>query len=189
MTKIIYGLKNLHYALVTVGEDGAVTYAKPIAIPGAREMGLDAQGEDTNVYADDSQYVVISVNTGYEGDLTVLKLPDSFYTDCLGQTLDANGALIESEEDIKKPFALLGEFSTESAEKKRFVLYNCVAGRPTFGSSTKEETVEPTELVVPITAAAAADTGATKATLTNTASKEKFDSWFDAVYIPAATQA
>lgn len=184
MTKIIYGLKNLHYAPITIGEGGAVTYGKPVAIPGAREMGLDAQGEDTKVYADDTQYVVISVNTGYEGDLTVLKLPDSFYTECLGQKVDANGALVESEDDIKNAFALLGEFSTESAEKKRFVLYNCIAGRPTFGGSTKEETVEATELVVPIVAAAASDTGATKATITNTASPEKFAGWFDAVYVP-----
>lgn len=175
--KIVYGLKNLHYALVTVGDAGAVTYGTPVPIPGARSISLSTVGEDTKVYADDIVYVTLSSNQGYDGDIVVLTFGDDLAKALLGQTVDKDGALFESTNDVKPQFALLGEMSTEGTAKKKFVLYNCTAGRPEFSGTTKEDTVEAQEFTIPITASPATDTGYVKAT-----SFSADDSWYTAVH-------
>ena len=101
-------------------------------------------------------------------------------------TKDANGALVENGDDVAAEFALLGQFMSETTEKKRWVLYNCTAGRTSFAGKTKEESVEAQLYELPITAAPADDTGDVKATVVGTDADATFKDWFKTVYTKAA---
>ena len=73
--KIKYGLRSVYYAVATTGTGGALTYATPVAIPGAVNLSLSAEGDTTPFYADDVVYWQGTANNGYSGSLEIaLKL-------------------------------------------------------------------------------------------------------------------
>ena len=139
--KVKYNLKNAHYALLTIAEDGTVSYGNPKAIPGSVSISLDANGEPENFYADGIAYYVINNNMGYEGDLELALIPEDFRTEILKEELDDNGVLIENAQVELESFALLFEFDGDQRHI-RHVLYNCAASRPGIEGKTNEDTRE-----------------------------------------------
>ena len=121
--KVKYNLKNTHYAMLIISEDGAVSYGTPIPMPGSVSISLDANGEPENFYADGTAYYVINNNMGYDGDLELAMIPESFRKDALQEELDAKGVLIENASAELAAFALLFEFDGDQRHI-RHVLYN-----------------------------------------------------------------
>ena len=180
--KVRFGLKNCHYAKATFDEDGNVTYAKPVRLPGAVSLSLDPEGENENFYADDIVYYVLNNNAGYEGDLELALIPEEFLRDILHEEEDANGVLTENANNEFERFALLFEF-TGDKNAIRHVLYCCSASRPSVEGETKEDEKEVQTEELSIIASALAN-GAVKAKTSSNTSKAVYDAWYDAVYEP-----
>lgn len=135
--KVKYNLKNVHAAKLTRGEDGTFSYAKPVAIPGAVSISLDAEGDSSPFYADGIVYFRSTANNGYSGDLEIALIPEWFRTEILKEELDTNGVLIEKSNITEtEKFALLFEFDGD-VRCIRHVLYNCSTSRPSLSPRPK----------------------------------------------------
>lgn len=181
--KVKYGLKNVHYAVRTVAEDGSVTFGTPVRIPGAVSMNLPPQGEVTKFYADDVAYFVSEQNDGYQGDLEVALIPDSFAKDVLGETEDeTDKVMVENANAHGSTFALLFEFDGD-VKATRHVLYNCSVGRPAIGSSTRTNVKEPKTSSMTITSSPEAD-GLVKAKTKEETPAAIYNGWYSEVWLP-----
>ena len=178
--KVKFGLKNVHYAPVTFS-DGVPSFATPVAIPGAVSLSLSINGEPENFYADDGVFFVINNNMGYEGDLEVALIPESFRTGPLGEVLDANNVLVEQADRQLSPFALLFEFDGDQ-KHIRHVLYNCTASRPSVESATKEDPIEVKTETLNIKAAPLPD-GIVKAKTGDNTDSTVYEGWYGSVYV------
>lgn len=185
--KVKFGIKNCHYAVGTVADNGSITYGTPVALPGAVSLSLEPQGENTPFYADNIVYYMGSANSGYQGDLELALVPDAFKKDVLGFKEDKNGILYEDAGAEVVHFALTFEFSGDK-HARRHVMYNCTATRPTVGSTTNTDTKEPQTESITITATSAyipaLDADVPKASCN--ASDSQYATWNTAIYIPVA---
>ena len=180
MNKVKYNLKNAHYAVLKTEEDGKFTYETPVKIPGSVSLSLAAQGSIKKFYADGIVYYQTASNNGYEGDFEIAIIPESFRTDVLGETLDANKVLLETVDAKTKAFALLFEFEGDT-KGIRHVMYNCTATRPSIESKTKEEEVEPVTEKLTISAAPRSD-GKIKAKTGDAVADDTYNNWYKSVY-------
>ena len=187
--KVKFNLKNVHYAIVTFGENNAPSFGTVKPWPGAVSLSLDAEGSPSTFYADGIQYFVVNNNNGYSGDFESAMIPEDFRVNVLGDYLDTNGVMIENSEASSIHFALLFEFDGDK-NQIRHVMYNCTASRPSVGSKTKEAEIEVQTETITITAAPVyfPSLGKTivKARSCSNTDATTYNGWYSAVYAPTA---
>ncbi|MBQ1195378.1 MAG: phage tail protein [Clostridia bacterium] len=179
--KVQYGLKNVHYATVTVGTN-SVTYGTPVAWPGAVSLSLSAEGETNVFFADNVAFYTAISNNGYSGDFESALIPDTFKADIMGETVGTgakSGVYYEDANVQPKAFALLFQFEGDETATKH-VLYNCKMTRPDIESSTTEEGIEVQTVTGEITASPRAFDQKVKASCANTAASA-YSTWFTTV--------
>lgn len=180
--KVKFGLRNVHYSKITVGSNGQYTYETPVKIPGAVNLSASASGDSNDFFADDSKYFNDTANQGYEGDLEVALIPESFLTDILGEVKDSNGALIENADARTSAFALLFEVQGD-VKGRRICFYNCTASRPNQDASTMENSKTPATQTISVQMMPRLSDKKVKAILPLTdENKTTYDSFFESVY-------
>lgn len=182
--KVMFGLKNVHYAKVTEDVDGSITYGEIKAIPGAVNLSLEAQGDSNDFYADDGVYYESTTNNGYNGDLEIAKLPKDFETEILKEE-EIDGMQVEKANVKPEVFALLFEFDGD-ANATRYCMYHCTASRPNVESKTTEDSTEVQTMTTTITARPRLKDQIVKAKCADPTS-EKYKNWYTAVPEPTTT--
>lgn len=193
--KVKFGLKNVHYALVTetVGSDGTISssYGDVKALAGAVSLSMSNSASKSVFRADNSDYYVSYGEGGYEGDLEVARVNEDFLKDVLGYLEDDDKILVESGNAFKTVnyFALTFEFDGDQNTTKH-CLYKCSASRPNIASQTTGEggTTDPQTETVTITAVPRADADKYIHLQTqDTTSTAVVEAWYTAIPVPTFT--
>ena len=195
--KVKYGLKNVHYALVTetVATDGSgaitSTYGSLKALAGAVSLSLNSSASKSVFRADDSDYFITYGQGGYEGDLEVARVNEGFLKDVLNLREDDDKILVEDSNAFKTVnyFALVFEFDGDQQATKH-CLYKCSASRPNIASQTTGEngSIEPQTETLTITAVPRADNDKYIHLQTqDSTTTAVIEAWYSAVPVPTFT--
>ena len=184
--KVKFNISNAHYAILTQNDNGEVSFGTPVPLPGAVSLSLDPTGEPESFYADGIEYYVINNNQGYDGDLELAMIPESFRTDVLMETTDSNNVLVENANSQTGHFALLFEFDGD-VKKIRHVFYKCAASRPGIESQTNEDEIEVQTETLSLKATPLAN-GIVKAKTGDDTTDAVYQDWYSQVYMPSVTE-
>jgi phi13 family phage major tail protein len=184
--RVVFGLENAHYAVITEGEDGTHTYGAPVPLQGSVELTLEPRGETTDFYADNTLYYTSVSNQGYECTLTLANLTREFRTAVLGETLEGtDNILTENRNNRPSKIAFMFQFDGDQ-QATRHILYNCTVNRPSIGSATKTESAEVRTQELSLIAAPRPADGVVKRSTTSDTPTAIYDAWYTTVYNPAA---
>lgn len=183
--KVKYGLEDVHVATFTIDNSGEYVYDTPVAVPGAVNLSLDPVGDSNDFYADDLIYFNSVANQGYEGSLELAMITDYIRTAILGETTDANGALVEDANVTPKGFALGFKIKGDAKDRK-FWYYNCSLTRPSNNAQTTETSIEPQTDTLNIKAMPRLSDKKVKSLLEKSDDNTAvYNSFFESVYEPA----
>lgn len=186
--KVQFGLKNVHYAVLTEGTTNS--WATPVAVKGAVNLSLDANGDSTDFYADNVTYYRTVANNGYTGTLELAKVTDAMLADIWGiSTTTASGVQYEYNSVEPKAFALMFEIAGDQNEEQ-YLFYRCLAGRPPISSGTTTETKEPVTQEIeisclPLVTGTTNQIGLIKAKAGASATTAAKTAWYTSVNVPA----
>ena len=114
--KVKFGLKNVHYAIVTETTVGGVTtssYATPVAWNGAVHLEASPTSDDNTVFrADDSDYYIVSGSSkGFSGSFECALVPEDveIITEDMPGWLVANNGILTIALDIELTDELIEE--------------------------------------------------------------------------------
>ena len=195
--KVQFGLCNVYIASVTETLNTSTgkletSYGTPKAWAGAVHMQLNTKAQITDSYADNGVWYTTANNPGYDGSYESMHIPEWAATDLLGRYLDANGAIIETDGDKPKYFALMFETDTDTYPT-RYVYYKCMLSNPSGDWETKTDSTTPKTATANIRIMPRADEetvdGMVKhaigACLPATADSTAYDGFFTQVYEPS----
>lgn len=177
--KVRFGLKNVHYSVRTVA-GGSVTYATPVAIPGAVNLDITQEGSTDPFYADNIKYYIAQSNQGYTGSLEVARIPEDMLKDVWGFAVDTGKVIYEDVSVEPNAFALLFQIDGDASDRL-YVAYNVSASRPNIGSATIEASKTPQTQTIDLTISPDED-GHTIAFTSEAATTGVTSTWFTTVY-------
>lgn len=144
MGKVIYGLKNVHYAIYTPGANGAAgTYGAWKSIPGAVSLSADADTSQNDFYADDVVYATISATGKETGTVEFAAITDEMYTDLFGYANDATSGLTYQVTEPTNVTVALGYEVSGNEGKMRGVRYNVTITPPSQSANTMTDSTDP----------------------------------------------
>jgi len=189
--KVQFGLKNLHYALVTETADSTTgeittTYGTVKAWLGAVSINMEADSEQNIFYADDRAYYTTSGSLVYSGEIESAMIPEDVEVNVLGHTKDSKGGIAEKDSDVIKYIALMFEFNGDQGATKH-AMYRVMLGRPSTEGSTAEESVEVQTQTVSFTASARPDDGLCRYKMGPDGDATAYAGWYSAVPLPSTT--
>lgn len=177
------GLKNFYYAKMIDDAEAGTTYDAPKRMGDAISLSETPTTNTATLYAENGPAETASANGPTTAEIGVKDLSPQVLADLLGQTVNADGVLIQSRED-RAPYVAVGFQMTGESENDAFVwLYKGKFSRPTTSGTTKGESVEFSTPTITASFIGRDSDGQEKARIIQSETNQAIaDAWFTNVY-------
>jgi len=183
------GLKKFHVALLKEGADGTVTYETVKRISQAISANITPNFTITTLYADDRAVEVDEALGDIDVEIGVKDLSTEDYALLLGKTINVDGVIEDSVNDVAPYIAIGFEIPLSGGGRRLYWYYKGKFQPPSSTHASKQGSVAYQTPTITGKFMARED-GKWRARIDSTyttAKPEVVDNWFKAVYVPKVT--
>lgn len=139
--KVLEGLTNVHYSILTYDESGNEIFSKPERLEGAKNIGATDTFAEGSEYADNKLSIYKKKQTGADLALEFLNISREIESKLTGK-LYKTGEMVSRSTDIQPQVAIMytRTFSDESYEN--IVYYNCKLAKTDESTGTTTDGIE-----------------------------------------------
>lgn len=135
------GLDSLYYAKITESAAGSETYSTPAVLSKAMKADLSVELAEAILYADDAASEVVKAFKSGKLSLGVDDIGIEKARDLTGASVDDNGVLVSTGEDIGSPVAVGFRALKSNGKYRYFWLYRVQFGIPATNLQTKGDSI------------------------------------------------
>lgn len=136
----VVGMRELVYAKVLTDTEAGATYDTVKRVPGVQGLSFAPQSNQQQSYGDDGTFCIVNANGDVDGELDLNTVPNEMAVDWFGHRLDANGALVESPDDIASYIAIGFRAAKSDGGDKLVWIYKAYPSQPEKAFKSKEGT-------------------------------------------------
>ncbi|AXI27261.1 MULTISPECIES: major tail protein [Gemella] len=139
--KYLFNLKNVHYATVTVGQDGTLTFGTVTKLMGTTELTMELEQSSEKHFSEGLVFFVTTSSAGYKGELSIYNVDDKFEKDVLGMKEDTKK--VQYEDMYTQPTEIALLFEVDGNEKaERHCLLRVKLSKPKYEYKTTTEKID-----------------------------------------------
>ena len=135
------GLDKLYYAPITEDANGNETYGTPVQLAKAISAELSIELNEATLFADDGQAEAVKEFKSGTISLGIDDLGNDKAAALVGATVDANGVLVSTGEDVSRYVAIGFRAKKSNGKYKYFWLYRVLFGIPATSLATKGDSI------------------------------------------------
>lgn len=133
--KYLFNLKNVHYAPVTVGQDGTLSFGAVTRLMGTTELTMELEQSSEKHFSEGLVYFVTTSSAGYKGEISIYNVDAKFEKEVFGMKEDTKKVQYEDMYAQPKEIALL--FEVDGNEKaERHCLLRVKVSKPKYEYKT-----------------------------------------------------
>lgn len=135
------GLDKLYYAPITEDGNGNETYGTPVQLAKAISADLSIELNEATLFADDGQAEAVKEFKSGTLSLGIDDIGSEKAAALVGATIDSNGVLISSGEDVSRYVAVGFRAKKSNGKYKYYWLYRVLFGVPATNLATKGDSI------------------------------------------------
>lgn len=180
---VLFNLKNVHYAVATIGNNGAISYGDVKKLPGIVNLTLETEQNSEKFYADSRAYYVAASTAAYKGEIEIANVTEDFEKNVLGFKTDSKNVMYENLSINPKEVALLFEIEGDT-KGVRHLLVRTQFSKPKLEYKTGSDKTEISTVKMSYDGLAN-ENGIGRYKTTANTDETTYNNWFTTVYTGA----